>query len=562
MSTLDWIVLISSTALIVLYGIWKTRKNKNIDAYLLGGHTTKWWTIGLSVMATQASAITFLSTPGQAFDDGLRFVQFYFGLPIAMVIICIVFIPRYVGMKVFTVYEFLEQRFDLKTRLLAALLFMIQRGLGTGITIFAPAIIFSSILGWNLNLTIVVIGVVVTIYTTIGGTKAVSASHELQMAVMIGGIITAFIITLNALPPGVGFVDALHIAGAHGRLNVVDFSLDWDSRYTFWSGITGGTFLALAYFGTDQSQAQRYISGQSVRDGRLGLMFNAFFKIPMQFFILLAGVMVFVFYQFQASPLFFNSHVEKELMETPAGPAYANLQKEWQHEHELRKSIYAPVLSGASTFPEKVSLDNSVAKEKALRAEAKALIEKNLPEVESNDKDYVFLRFILDYLPHGFIGLLITSIIAAGMSASASGLNALGATSTVDFYKRIVRKDASDKHYVYASRAFTVLWGLIAIGFASIGSLFENLIQFVNIVGSIFYGTVLGIFLSAFFVRSMSGTAVFIAALIAQSIVLICFWTTSIGFLWYNVIGCGSVILLGLLIDMLIKMSNSKSTPS
>ena len=546
MSKLDWIVLISSTALIVLYGIWKTRKNKNIDAYLLGGHTTKWWTIGLSVMATQASAITFLSTPGQAFDDGLRFVQFYFGLPIAMVIICIVFIPRYVGMKVFTVYEFLEQRFDLKTRLLAALLFMIQRGLGTGITIFAPAIIFSSILGWNLNLTIVIIGVVVTIYTTIGGTKAVSASHELQMAVMIGGIITAFIITLNALPPGVGFVDALHIAGAHGRLNVVDFSLDWDNRYTFWSGITGGTFLALAYFGTDQSQAQRYISGQSVRDGRLGLMFNAFFKIPMQFFILLAGVMVFVFYQFKASPLFFNSHVEKELMETPAGSSYANLQEEWRLEHE-------------STFPDKVSLEKSVAKEKALRAEAKALIEKNLPEVESNDKDYVFLRFIMDYLPHGFIGLLITAIIAAGMSASASGLNALGATSTIDFYKRTVRKDGSDKHYVYASRAFTVLWGLIAIGFASIGSLFENLIQFVNIVGSIFYGTVLGIFLAAFFVRRMSGTAVFIAALIAQSIVLICFWTSSIGFLWYNVIGCGSVLLLGLCVDLMLKISTTKS---
>ena len=271
MHTVDWIVLICSTTLIVLYGIWKTRKSNNIDSYLLAGHSTKWWTVGLSVMATQASAITFLSTPGQAFDDGMRFVQFYFGLPIAMVIICIIFIPRFVNMKVFTVYEFLEQRFDLKTRLLAAFLFLIQRGLGTGITIFAPAIIFSAVLGWNLNLTIIIIGVVVTFYTTIGGTKAVSASHELQMAVMIGGIITAFIITLHSLPQGIGFVDALHIAGANGRLNVVDFSLDWDSRYTFWSGITGGTFLALAYFGTDQSQAQRYISGQSIRDGRLGL---------------------------------------------------------------------------------------------------------------------------------------------------------------------------------------------------------------------------------------------------------------------------------------------------
>jgi Na+/proline symporter len=510
-------------------------------------------------MATQASAITFLSTPGQAFDDGMRFVQFYFGLPIAMVIICIIFIPRFVNMKVFTVYEFLEQRFDLKTRLLAAFLFLIQRGLGTGITIFAPAIIFSAVLGWNLNLTIIILGAVVTFYTTIGGTKAVSASHELQMAVMIGGIITAFIITLHSLPQGIDFVDALHIAGANGRLNVVDFSLDWDSRYTFWSGITGGTFLALAYFGTDQSQAQRYISGQSIRDGRLGLMFNAFFKIPMQFFILLAGVMVFVFYQFQASPLFFNSHAEKDLIESPAGPSYSRLQAEWLVEHENRRLIYAPVLAGIADVPDKTMLDKSVAKEKELRAEAKMLIEKNLPEIESNDKDYVFIRFILDYLPHGFIGLLITTIIAAGMSATASGLNALGATTTVDIYKRLIRTEASDRHYVIASKSFTVLWGLIAIGFASIGSLFENLIQFVNIIGSIFYGTILGIFLSAFLIRSMTSTAVFIAALIAQAIVLICYWTTGIGFLWYNVIGCGAVILIGLLIDVVLKIQKTKT---
>lgn len=559
MSSLDWIVLISATVFIVAYGIWKTRKSKDIDAYLMGGHTTRWWTVGLSVMATQASAITFLSTPGQAFDDGLRFVQFYFGLPIAMVIICIIFIPRFVGMKVITVYEYLEQRFDLKTRILAAFLFMLQRGLGTGITIFAPAIILSSIIGWNLNMTIIIMGVVVTFYTTVGGTKAVSASHELQMAVMIGGIITAFIITIHSLPQGIGLVDAMYVAGAHGRLNVVDFSLDWNSRYTFWSGITGGTFLALAYFGTDQSQAQRYISGQSVREGRLGLMFNAFFKIPMQFFILLAGVMVFVFYQFQASPLFFNSHVEKDILETSAAPAYTQLQEEWKLEHQNRQTIYAPVLAGEQTYPEKALMDASVAKEKALRAEAKLLIEKNLPEVESNDKDYVFLRFIMDYLPHGFIGLLITTIIAAGMSATASGLNALGATTTVDIYKRLVRTDASEKHYVIASKAFTVMWGLIAIGFASVGSLFENLIQFVNIIGSIFYGTVLGIFLSAFLIRSMTSTAVFIAALIAQSIVLVCYWTTDIGFLWYNVIGCGGVIIAGLLIDLILKSTRQKA---
>jgi len=559
MSLLDWIVLISSTAFIVLYGIWKTRKNKNMDAYLMGGHTTKWWTIGLSVMATQASAITFLSTPGQAFDDGMRFVQFYFGLPIAMVIICVIFIPRYVGMKVFTVYEFLEQRFDLKTRLLAALLFLIQRGLGAGITIFAPAIILSSILGWNLNLTIIVIGLVVTAYTTLGGTKAVSASHQLQMTVMIGGIVTAFIITLYSLPQGIGFSEALHIAGANGRLNVVDFSLDWDSRYTFWSGITGGTFLALAYFGTDQSQAQRYISGQSIRESRMGILFNAVFKVPMQFFILLAGVMVFVFYQFQASPLFFNSHVEKDILATSAGPAYTELQEEWKLEHQNRQSIYAPVLSGQTKSPDTERLAQSMAKEKALRTEAKSLIKANLSEVETNDRDYVFIRFILDYLPHGIIGLLLTTILAAGMSSTASELNALGSTITVDFYKRLVTKGADDGHYVMASKVFTVMWGMIAIGFASIGSLFENLIQFVNIIGSIFYGTILGIFLSAFLIRRMSSTGVFMGALFAQSIVLVCYWTTDIGFLWYNVIGCGGVILAGLLIDLILKSARQKA---
>ncbi len=560
MSLLDWLVLITSITCIVLYGIWKTRKNQNIDSFLLGGTKTKWWTIGLSVMATQASAITFLSTPGQAFDDGMGFVQFYFGLPIAMVIICIVFIPRYVSMKVFTVYEFLEHRFDLKTRLLAAFLFLIQRGLGAGITIFAPAIILSSILGWNLNYTILAIGVIVTMYTTIGGTHAVSASHKLQMTVMIGGIITAFIITLYSLPSGIGFTDALHIAGANGRLNVVDFSFDWDKRYTFWSGITGGTFLALAYFGTDQSQAQRYISGQSIRESRLGLMFNAFFKVPMQFFILLAGVMVFVFYQFQASPLFFNSHVEQEMKATSSGLAYTQLQDQWNLEHQNRQDIYAPIVSGSSTTVDTARLHQSIAKEKILRAEAKSLIEKTLPQVESNDRDYVFIRFILDYLPQGIIGLLITAIMSAGMSSTASELNALSSTTTVDFYKRLIRRRATDKHYVHASKAFTIMWGMIAIGFASIGSLFENLIQFVNIIGSIFYGTILGIFISAFLIKRMTSNAVFIAALIAQTTVLICYWTTDIGFLWYNVIGCGAVILIGLFIGPILKLSTKPST--
>ncbi len=553
MSLLDWIVLVCSTAFIVIFGIWKTRKNKNIDSYILGNHKTRWWTIGLSVMATQASAITFLSTPGQAFSDGMRFIQFYFGLPIAMVIICIVFIPRFFQMKVYTVYEFLEQRFDLRTRLLAAFLFLIQRGLGAGITIFAPAIIFSAILGWNLNMTIIIIGVLVTLYTFIGGTKAVNVTHKLQMSVMIGGILTAVIVTMYLLPEGIGVMDSLRLAGAHGKLNIVDFNFDFNSRYTFWSGITGGTFLALAYFGTDQSQAQRYLTGQSVTESRLGLMFNAFFKIPMQFVILFAGVMVFVFYQFHASPVFFNSQVEHEMMASPAKPEYILLQEKWNDEHLNRQALYSDILSGNNMTIESPSLYQSIEHENQIREETRSLIRNTLPDAESNDRDYIFIRFILDFLPKGVIGLLISAILAAGMSSTASELNALASASTVDFYKRIINQKANAKHYVYASKGFTIVWGLIAMGFASIGSLFENLIQFVNIVGSIFYGTVLGIFLAAFFLKTVSAASVFFAALIAQAIVLFCFWKTDIGFLWYNVIGCSAVMLMSLIITGITK---------
>ncbi|HUR30352.1 MAG TPA: sodium:solute symporter [Saprospiraceae bacterium] len=549
MSSVDWFVLISSIAFIVIYGIWKTRRNKNIDAFLLGNNKTRWWTIGLSVMATQASAITFLSTPGQAFSDGMRFIQFYFGLPIAMVIICIVFIPRFFQMKVFTVYEFLEQRFDLRTRLLASSIFLVQRGLGASITIFAPAIIFSAILGWNLNWTIFIIGTLVTLYTFIGGTSAVNVTHKLQMSVMIGGIITAVIVTLYLMPEGIGFIDSLRIAGAHGKLNIVDFNFDFNNRYTFWSGITGGTFLALAYFGTDQSQAQRYLTGQSITESRLGLMFNAFFKIPMQFIILFAGLMVFVFYQFHSSPVFFNSQVEQEMISSPAGNQFAILQSTWNDEQSYRQKLYDGIVSGNNVNLESPELAQSIKRESLIKEEAKTLIQKTLPDAESNDRDYVFIRFILDFLPKGIIGLLISAIFCAGMSSTASELNALASATTIDFYKRTIRKEASDRHYVNASKGFTLLWGLIAMGFASVGSLFENLIQFVNIVGSIFYGTVLGIFLAAFFLKKVSSRSVFYAALIAQSLVFFCFWNTEIGFLWYNVIGCSTVLVFSLVIS-------------
>lgn len=550
MSVPDWFVLIGSIAFIVIYGIWKTRKSRNVENFLLGNHKTNWWTIGLSVMATQASAITFLSTPGQAYDDGMRFIQFYFGLPIAMVIICIFFIPRFFRMKVYTVYEYLEQRFDLRTRLLASFLFLVQRGLGAGITIFAPSIIFSAILGWNLNMMIIIIGVVVTLYTFIGGTRAVNVTHKLQMAVMMGGIITAVIITIYLMPEGFGLLDSVKLAGMHGKLNIVDFNFDFANRYTFWSGITGGTFLALAYFGTDQSQAQRYLSGQSIREGRLGLMFNGFFKVPMQFIILFAGVMVYVFYQFHPSPVFFNSQVQHEMEASTQADQFQQLQAYWNAEQMKRQELYANMLvENQTTNLQSAELAESLQNETRIREETKTLIRQTLPEAESNDRDYVFIRFILDFLPTGIIGLLISAILCASMSSTASELNALASTSTIDFYKRVIRQDGSERHYVIASKGFTILWGLIAMGFASVGSLFENLIQFVNIVGSIFYGTVLGIFLTAFFLKRASSTGVFYAALVAQTVVLFCFWKTEIGFLWYNVIGCSIVMFLSFLIS-------------
>jgi SSS family solute:Na+ symporter len=560
MSTLDWVVLLCSTTLIILYGIWQTRRTRTIDSFLLAGHSSRWWTIGLSVMATQASAITFLSTPGQAYASGMGFVQVYFGLPIAMVIICIVFIPRFYGMKVFTVYEYLEKRFDVRTRLLTAFLFLIQRGLGTAITIFAPAIIMSSILGWNLNLTIIAIGLAVTIYTTIGGTNAVSASHQLQMAVMIGGMITAFCITLNALPDNIQFLDALQVAGASHKLGVVNFNLDLHSRYTIWSGVIGGAFLALAYFGTDQSQAQRYISGHSVRDSRLGLLFNGIFKVPMQFFILLCGVMVYIFYQFHTSPVFFNPVGEAQIMETSAAAEFTALQESWNTEQQQRQTLYLDIANGGLNDVQQQSLDASIAREKEIRQEVKSLMQAHAPQVESNDLDYVFLRFILDHLPHGVIGLLITSILAAGMSATASGINALASTTAVDFYKRIIKPEGTEKHYVMMSRLFTIGWGLVCIGFACAGGLFENLIQFVNIVGSIFYGPVLGVFLAAFLVKRLTATSVFIAAILSQLMVFAIFKFTDLGFLWYIVSGSLGVIIIASFIDT-VKPNSSHRTP-
>ncbi|MBD1396908.1 sodium:solute symporter [Pontibacter sp. JH31] len=555
MRLLDWVVLLGTLGFIVSYGVWKTRGSKDIEGYLRGDNSMKWWTIGLSIMATQASAITFLSTPGQAYEDGMRFVQFYFGLPIAMVIISVTVIPIFYRLKVYTAYEYLESRFDLKTRSLAAFLFLVQRGLAAGITIYAPAIILSTILGWNLTATNLFIGVLVIIYTVSGGTKAVSVTQKQQMAVMMGGMLVAGFMVVRYLPDNVSFGDAVAVAGKMGKMNVVDFSFDWNDRYNFWSGMTGGLFLALSYFGTDQSQVARYLGGRSVGESRLGLLFNGLLKIPMQFLILFIGVMVFVFYQFNQPPLFFNEAAKTKVYATEFAPEMEALESQHTALFNQKQEAVQGLVSALRTEDEaaisaaqsKVQGITDASKE--LRTEVKSLIAKATPDAETKDTDYVFISFVMKYLPAGLVGLLLAVIFSAAMSSTASELNALASTSVIDIYRRSVKPDASNMHYVKASKTFTAIWGGIAIIFATYASLLDNLIQAVNIIGSIFYGTILGIFLVAFYFKYIKGNAVFFAALIAEAIVLYCHFYTDIAFLWFNVIGCVAVIVFGLLIQ-------------
>ena len=555
MQLIDWIVLGGTLAFIVLYGTYKTRHNKNVTDYLKGGNSSNWWTIGLSVMATQASAITFLSTPGQAFHDGMGFVQFYFGLPIAMIIISMVFIPLYHKLKVFTAYEFLETRFDLKTRTLTAVLFLIQRGLAAGITIFAPAIILSAVLGWDLVTLNIIIGLLVIIYTVSGGTKAVSITQKQQMGVIFAGMFLTFLIILNYLPLDISFANAIELAGANGKLDILDFSFDFDNRYTFWSGIIGGTFLALSYFGTDQSQVQRYLSGKSVRESQMGLIMNGLLKVPMQFFILLVGVMVFVFYQFNESPLNFNPSAIENVRNSEFSSSLIDLENE-KKELDLvirdQQILYVNTQNNneRKAISENILHLNSIKQD--LRDQTKKLITKANPEAETNDKDYVFIYFILNNLPRGLIGLLLAVILSAAMSSTASELNALASTTAIDLYKRNI-SDKSDKHYVKASKWFTLLWGVIAISIACVANLFDNLIQLVNIIGSIFYGNVLGIFLLAFFIKYVQSTSVFIAALITQFFIIYFWYIDLMPYLWLNLVGCSLVMFIAILIQFSFK---------
>ncbi|MEQ8473762.1 MAG: sodium:solute symporter [Marinoscillum sp.] len=553
MNNLDLIVLFGTLVSIVAYGVWKTRGQSNIQDYLLGNNSLKWGTIGLSVMATQASAITFISTPGQGYESGMGFVQNYFGLPIALIIVSAVFIPIFYKLKVYTAYEFLESRFDLKTRLLGAVLFLIQRGLAAGITIYAPAIILSSILDWNLTLTILITGILVIIYTVSGGTRAVSITQKQQMTIIMIGMFITFGIIISYISDFVSFSGALTIAGQLDKLNAVDLSFDVEKRYTLWSGLTGGLFLALSYFGTDQSQVQRYLGGKNITESRMGLMFNAVLKIPMQFFILLTGVMVYVFYMFYAPPVHFKDASLKQLEGTPYQVEYEQLNEEYTRLLDERKVIalsYAenPTDLGAEQLK---AVDGQSIE---VREQVKALIKEADPEIETKDSDYVFLTFILNYLPHGLIGLLIAVIFSAAMSSSSSEINSLSSTTTIDIYKRLLSR-VDKGHHMMISKGLTLLWGCIAISFAILAKNSENLIEAVNIVGSIFYGTILGIFLVAFFLKSVQGNAVFWAAIIAQIAVIVFHFLTvyeviTLGYLWYNAIGCLLTIILSLFFQL------------
>ncbi len=559
MALIDWIVLLLTVTIIVGYGIWKTKGSKNIEGYLLGGNEAKWWTVGLSVMATQASAITFLSTPGQAFNDGMEFAQFYLMLPVAMIIICITFIPLFYKMKVYTAYEFLENRFDLKTRSLTSFLFLVQRGLATGITIYAPSIVVSSVMDWNLQATTICTGIIAIAYTVSGGTKAVHVTHRHQMVVILLSLFVIFFLLLNTVTETYTFSENLLIAKANEKLNVLDFTFDWNDRYNIWSSMAA-LFLFLSYFGTDQSQVQRYISGKSIKESRLGLIMNGILKLPLQFFILFLGIMVFLYYQSNDAPVFFNENVINQVRESDNAEELKALEDTYTQHLSVRSDANQALIEArrandpiaiAATSKQVYELSK---RDASIRSEVKALITKTDNKLETNDKDYVFISFILSYLPNGLIGLLLAVIFFAAMSSTSSELNALASTTTVDIYKRLIKKDGSETHYLKASKMWTLFWGVVAILFASYGKLFENLIQFVNIIGSVFYGTILGIFLVAFYIKHVKGNAVFIGAVLAESLVIAVFLLDlneiiSVPFLWLNVIGVVAVIVFSYIIQ-------------
>lgn len=558
MSIIDWIVLFSTLLLIVLYGIYKSRNINNIEGFLLSNRELPWYNVGLSVMATQASAITFLSAPGLAYTSGMSFVQFYFGLPLAMIVLCITFVPIFHKLKVFTAYEFLEKRFDIKTRSLTAFLFLIQRGISTGITIFAPSIILSAVLHVDVFYTTLLIGSVVVLYTTYGGTKAVSYTQLLQMGIIFGGLLAAGMMVIHFLPSEIGFVEALHIAGESNKTNAIDFTLDWNNQYTVWTGLIGGFFLQLSYFGTDQSQVGRYLTGSSVRESRMGLLMNGLLKIPMQFCILLIGVLVFVYYQYNNAPLFFNPTEIHKIENSIHAEEYNKLQTEQnaltqQRIQTLNALNEARVNNKESSLEqEKQNLDDINTKSAVLRKSAVDLIKANDSKAETNDNNYIFLSFVTSVFPKGLIGLLIAIIMLASMGATSSAINSLASTTVIDIYKRLINQNASEKTYLNVSRISTLGWGIFTIIVALFANKLGNLLEAVNILGSLFYGTILGIFLVAFYFKKIRGNAVFWAAVVTEIIIVYIWYLDVIAFLWLNLIGCVLVILFGYLLEYLL----------
>jgi solute:Na+ symporter, SSS family len=561
MNTLDFLVLFGTMLSIVAYGIWKTRGSKGLEGYLLGDNSMKWGTIGLSVMATQASAITFLSTPGQGYEDGIGFVQFYFGMPIAMVILAVYVVPLYHKMKVYTAYEFLENRFNLKSRVLAAFLFLVSRGLAAGITIYAPAIILSSILAWDINITILIIGSLVIAYTVSGGTRAVAETQKHQMFVIMAGMVVAFVVLIQLLPVGVGFKEAVMVADKMGKMDAIDLEFDPSSRYNVWSGLTAAVFLFLAYFGTDQSQVQRYLSGKSVREIRIGLLFNGVFKIPMQYAILLVGIMVFVFYQFTAPPIFFNEAGLNKGYESKYSAELELLEKEHQAIFEEKRGAIQSLLKAEAEsnadLIEKYTVEANTLNTEQIELEEKAtkILQLVDPDIYEKDSDYIFITFVINYLPHGLIGLLMAVIFAAAMSSTSSELSALGSTTTIDFYTRMINTNGSDKKNLFMSRMFTVFWGILALLFAIFASQLDNLVQAVNILGSVFYGPILGIFIVAFAVKHVKGNAVFIATVISEVFIIFLYFiirsgSFELGYLWFNPIGALLVVFIAIIVQL------------
>lgn len=558
MRVLDWIVLVATLVFIVVYGIWKGRGSQDMKGYLLANKTMPWYAVGLSIIATQASAITFLSAPGQAFSDGMRFVQFYFGLPIAMVVLSVTAVPIYHKLNVYTAYEYLENRFDLKTRALAAFLFLIQRGVSTGLTIYAPAIILSSLLGWNTNLTSIIIGILVLLYTVFGGTKAVSYTQLGQVTIILCGMLTAFFMIVYLLPDDISFMEAVKVAGKTGKMNVIDLEFNPNSQYNIWSGLIGGFFLQMSYFGTDQSQVGRYLAGSSIGQSRLGLLFNGIVKVPMQFCILFIGIVLFVFYQFVMPPIIFNRFETNKILSS----SYAN---EYRELEERQKSIFDQKQVHVRQLVEAMRqqdegqisaaqqrLQQSLAQDTTIRGAAIRIMKQNDDKAEVNDTNYVFLNFVTTYLPAGVVGLLIAVVFSASMASSASAFNSLTSTTIVDVYRRIFRSEESEAHYLLMSKLITVAWGIFCIVVALYAGKVGNLLEAVNRLGSLFYGGILGIFVCAFYFKIIKGAATFYAALVTEAIIFALFYFTDIAFLWYNVIGCLLVILFGLFFNMVL----------